>query len=83
MVVIRREAGKRRAARYPVTVPLNLVTGHMERMTDRDLSNLLKDVTHERMRREGGFPAVWGQQPEQPATRPAWRPDSALHRGDK
>jgi len=53
LLVVREVEGVRRAERQRLAVPLDAAKGRFELLSDLALRELLKDLTHESMRRQG------------------------------
>jgi hypothetical protein len=52
IVVIRENGDKRTASRHPLHVPVDAARGCFHQLSDRALNDLIKDLTHEQMRRQ-------------------------------
>ncbi len=52
IVVISEDSGKRSVERHEVRIPIAVATGHYHRVSDRALNDIIKDLTHEQMRRQ-------------------------------
>lgn len=76
ILIVGEEAGKRVAQRHPLTVPVHFARSQWGKLSDRALNDLIKDLRHEQMAREGGlFKATWDETPEDvPQPRPRWNP---------
>jgi hypothetical protein len=53
IVAIYYEGGQRKARRFPLNIPLDLATGHLERLSDLQVREARRDLNHEYLRREG------------------------------
>jgi hypothetical protein len=49
--------GVRHATRHSLAVPVEAARGRFERLSDRALNDLIKDLAHEQMRRQGWLTA--------------------------
>ncbi len=52
IVVVYEVNGVRRAKRHELAIPLEAARGHYDKLSDRALNDLIKDLTHEQMRRQ-------------------------------
>jgi hypothetical protein len=53
IVVLAIREGRRKAFRYQLEVPLAFARGHYQKLSDRALNDIIKDLRHEQCRREG------------------------------
>jgi hypothetical protein len=64
IVVTGTQNGKRTARRYPLNVPLPWARGQYERLSDRAINDMVKDLQHEQHRRAGTLAALGGWDPD-------------------
>lgn len=63
IVVIGTTDGRRDARRLPLNVPLAWATGNYERLSDRAINDMVKDLQHEQHRRAGTLAQLGGWDP--------------------